>query len=279
MQIRCLLVILLCTQLDAADALKIPFKKPALYEVTQLEFEVAITPEARLLQALYKENKEKFSLALVEDARTHICYGREKHSVLAIAAQCTKDPFFVEKLLKFRADVNVTNEQGKTPLMAACAKGSGLVTEVLLAHKADVLVVDNYGNSAFAQAIYFRNLCSLKHLIGHSVDLNGLLGISQDTALTIASHHGRSDLVCALLSYGANPFITNEYGETPLDHALRAPRTEKQERQFEQTAKVLEDYMRYSKEIYKSAVGPLERIIASYLVCECPKSEESKKSH
>lgn len=63
----------------------------------------------------------------------------------------------VELLLKKNADVNVTDNQGTTPLMYAVQFKNSEVVKWLLEHKADKTKVDAKGKTAFEYAVFSGN--------------------------------------------------------------------------------------------------------------------------
>lgn len=262
MQIRYLSIILVCLSINfqAAEL------KPKLKRISEAEYEGLQTPNACLLHATLTDNIEELAVALARGTTPHICYGADRNSALLLATQHTTQRPIVEWLLKFNADINGRNAKGQTALMAASAKGKDSIIQCLLDNKADPSLVDNNNNTALSNAVYFRNLPALKYFM-LDVDLNRTYGKMSNTALIIASIRGYADVVSVLLSRSANPFIEDINRKNALDHAREAiPRTEEERLRFKQTVKMLEDYTNYSREIHSAAVGPLERIVASYLI-------------
>ncbi|MFI5332731.1 MAG: ankyrin repeat domain-containing protein [Candidatus Babeliales bacterium] len=247
--------------------------KPKPYEVSEAEFAAGQTPNALLLHAVLNDDGTMFADALFRGASPNICRGQDKNSVLHYAAQHTTIPTFVEWLLAHKADVNERNAISQTPLMAAAAKGSGVITECLLKHKADPLLVDDHNNPALTNAVWFGNVFTLKHFMSDDL-INRPYGEQNNTALIIASSRGYADIVSTLLTRKADPFIRNKDGKSALDCACeKAPKAKREEvLRYTLIAKELGNYTHYSREIYKATelkkyiTRDPANIVASYLV-------------
>ena len=72
----------------------------------------------------------------------------------------------VERLLAHRGhvDVNQPNNDGVTPLMAACGIGHAPIISALLASRAEVNLIDRAGDTALLYAIRSRSLAAVKTL-------------------------------------------------------------------------------------------------------------------
>lgn len=79
--------------------------------------------------------------------------------------------------------------------------------------------------AALWRAAETGDLAALRDLHQQHADLNVTDGAGR-TALMLATLHGRSQAVAALLDYGADPNIADARGESPLDAALAADESE-----------------------------------------------------
>ena len=92
-------------------------------------------------------------------------------------------PAIVESLISYGADVSQTDEQGRTPLFAACSTPQAV--KLLVAAGANVNARDKADQTALMNCAY------------------------------------RKDFVAAMLEAGADPSLRDRYGETALDRARR----------------------------------------------------------
>ncbi len=60
----------------------------------------------------------------------------------------------VRLLLKYKADINLQDEKGRTPLMEACSAGNIDVIDVLLARGCDINKQDSMGCTALMRVCY-----------------------------------------------------------------------------------------------------------------------------
>ncbi|NOR65238.1 MAG: hypothetical protein GQ468_04405 [Candidatus Scalindua sp.] len=88
----------------------------------------------------------------------------------------------VDILLKCGADINTTDEAGKTPLMLAAESGHKEIVECFLQKNAEIDIQDKQGH----------------------------------TALSLAAHVGKYEIIALLINAGSNIQIKSNYGNTPL---------------------------------------------------------------
>lgn len=87
----------------------------------------------------------------------------------------------------------------------------------------DLGASDKRHTTALARAAKMGRLRCVCALIDeHGADVNVRADRSGYTALLVASYEGHTDVVRALLARGADPFLTNKWGETPLKAASKA---------------------------------------------------------
>jgi len=122
-------------------------------------------------------------------------------------------------LLARNALVNVTNKDGDTPLLLACAYGRNVGTvRLLLEHKADPNFKNNDGATPLQNAAFDgeHGICAL--LIQHGAEVNAH-GFRGATALHWAVDGEKRDMVKFLLANGANPRLLDDDGKSALDWA------------------------------------------------------------
>ena len=150
----------------------------------------------------------------------------------------------VTLLLDQKVDVNSMTSDHKTPLHIATDKGDETIIQKLLAKKADPNLKDAPGNTALHLAVQLKqetkprpqkvwasnrslltasyhacNLQTIQALIDHGADVNAVNNKGQ-TALSFACCDGYEACVKILLDTGADPTITDKYGESCLHAAV-----------------------------------------------------------
>lgn len=125
-------------------------------------------------------------------------------------------------LVEQHRGINSMDEYGQTPLMIAVSKQYQPVVAALLntrRPKVDINLVKANGFSALFYAVEKANPGILQALLRRGADPN--LAIVQDgsrgnTPLHYACMLEKVKHAEILLEYGANPFLSNEYGQTPF---------------------------------------------------------------
>jgi uncharacterized protein len=102
-------------------------------------------------------------------------------------AAVDKDAAEVQRLLDEGADPNVRDSAGMTPLHFACQMGATDAARALLEAGADVDSVDVHGNTPLWKAIF--------------------------------ASKGEGELIGLLRDHGADPYLTNRYGKSPVEVA------------------------------------------------------------
>lgn len=124
-----------------------------------------------------------------------------------------------EFLINNGADINVTNEDGETPLMYASKLHNIKVVELLIQKGANINAFNNYGNTALIYGV--NNLEIVKLLVENGADVNFYKGGS--TALISAceySHERNIDVIKYLVSKNANINAQDNEGDTALNKTL-----------------------------------------------------------
>ncbi|OEJ14534.1 hypothetical protein BFL38_05715 [Brachyspira hampsonii] len=124
-----------------------------------------------------------------------------------------------EFLINNGADINVTNEDGETPLMYASKVHNIKVVELLIQKGADINAFNDYGNTALIYGV--NNLETVKLLVENGADINFYKGGS--TALISAceySHERNIDVIKYLVSKNADINAQDNEGNTALNKTL-----------------------------------------------------------
>lgn len=113
-------------------------------------------------------------------------------------------------LLQARTQIDATDRDGITPLMAAAKRGDAAAVTALLVAGAHVNTESRRGNTALHLAS--THAAIVRHLLaaGADVDARNEQG---ETALFLAAKAGATDAVSALLAAGASTAIRNHQGE------------------------------------------------------------------
>jgi ankyrin repeat protein len=114
-----------------------------------------------------------------------------------------------EILLDRGADPNIKDRAGGTPLHWAVAGGFPDLVELLLERGADPNARDNAGNTP----LHIASMGHTNEVAETFFELAPRLGLEYP--------YDRLDTVRILLEYGADPTAKNNYGQTPIDLALK----------------------------------------------------------
>ena len=159
------------------------------------------------------------------NAKTHFEYSSVETPLLLsldyehIESRYDENSSVAEYLINNGANINVTNEDGETPLMYASKVHNIKVIELLIQKGADINVFDNYGNTALIYGV--NNLETVKLLVENGADVNFYKGGS--TALISAceySHERNIDVIKYLVSKNANINAQDNKGDTALNKTL-----------------------------------------------------------
>lgn len=113
----------------------------------------------------------------------------------------------VELLLKSGANPNARFANGQTPLHQASGQGAVQVIKLLLANKADIDAVTNYGQSSLFPALRYSPIKVRKELIELLVEKNANVNVVDEdgeTPLHQAVDSGQIELVNLLIAKGGN---------------------------------------------------------------------------
>lgn len=126
----------------------------------------------------------------------------------------------VSELLDRGADPNRAALYGVTPLMQAAANGRIEVVTVLLQAGADPNARDLFGKTALHDAALRGNSRLTNYLLERGADLR-IADDAGNTALHLAARRGNDKVVAMLLARGADANARNDFGATPRDEAQR----------------------------------------------------------
>lgn len=121
-----------------------------------------------------------------------------KHSpeLFAIALKLLK------KWINQGANVNMTKDNGETPLMVAARYNHELILELLQVNGAHIHTLDRQGRSALSNAIQYNNQAAVRTLIKFGADPNRAL-LQNVSALAIAWYHCHHEMILVLRELGA----------------------------------------------------------------------------
>ncbi|CAG0899822.1 unnamed protein product [Cyprideis torosa] len=131
-------------------------------------------------------------------------------------------PDTVRLLLDYKADVDVKDRNGWTPLLQATFRGHHSVVEILLAHGANPNIAKLYKTSPLHHA---KSAETAELLIQNGAEVN-VKDEDHETPLFVATKNDLHSVVEVLLANGADPNIANRYKRSPLHHATSAETAE-----------------------------------------------------
>ena len=136
-----------------------------------------------------------------------------------IRAAWNGDTAKVEALLKTGADVNASNREGLTALMASTwgktGRGDAGIAKALIARGANVNAANVYGRTALMEVAGNGNGEFVSLLLSAGADVN-VQTVNGGTALHEAAINGHIEIVRMLLTKGAKPNTANGLSQTPL---------------------------------------------------------------
>jgi ankyrin repeat protein len=111
------------------------------------------------------------------------------------------------------------NHDGIYPLILASQQGRSDVLNFLIEERAELDVLDQYGNNSLWAACYAENSDCINALIQAGIDINHQNSASGATALIFAASSGREKVVERLLAAGADQALKTHDDFTALDLA------------------------------------------------------------
>ncbi|KAK2148233.1 hypothetical protein LSH36_508g01085 [Paralvinella palmiformis] len=168
------------------------------------------------------------SLKMVEyliEVGANVNHKSNKYGASPLMAASTNGHIPIVKLLLSKgADVNLAQNDGYTPLMAACEKAPEpeLVAAFLLTHWANINAQDAKGYTPLMYAVRRGSLDTVELLLMNGAHVNVKDG-SHETVLHQAVSTSALVLVRLLIKRGADPYIKDKRGDTCLDLAAHNP--------------------------------------------------------
>ena len=139
-----------------------------------------------------------------------IDHGAENMSTGLLNAATNKELDIAKHLIQLGADVNVTDNEGATPLIRASKKGNQDIVELLVENEADIHAKDFKGKTALHFASENGHLTTVEFLIGKMTaggsaesDNGGIFSRDQD-GLTAVDCASTVEIVKLLQSRGAS---------------------------------------------------------------------------
>jgi ankyrin repeat protein len=136
------------------------------------------------------------------------------------------DGAVIMELLSKGADVNKTDEDGRTAIMYAAYNGHTGLVNILLENKAFLDIKDVAGRTALMFAASGPFPETVKLLLDHQAEPNAVDFDEHFTALMFAASEGHLASVKILLDYKADPFMKDKDGDTALTFAQKNGHTE-----------------------------------------------------
>lgn len=125
----------------------------------------------------------------------------------------------VKNLLTNGLDVNIVDEDGRTPLMYAAFNGHAEIINFLIDKGALINACDSSGRTALMMASSGPYPAAVKILLDHQADPNLIDKDEHFTALMFAAAEGQLDVVRILLANRADPSIKDADGDDAMTFA------------------------------------------------------------
>ena len=177
-----------------------------------------------LHHATFNSEKEIAALLLSNGANVNALEKGSDYTPLHLALQTEGSAEIVELLIANDADVNVTDDIGKSPLDHAY--GEGEITDLLRKHggktgeelKTAETAISEAPVTSIQVAAENGNLKALKKLLDDGADVN-----AKDSSGSTPLHNaaGQKEIAELLITKGANVIATNMHGMTPLHIAAQ----------------------------------------------------------
>ena len=127
----------------------------------------------------------------------------------------------VQVLIDAGADIEVTGDFGRSPLLVASTLGNLRIAKMLVKSDARVCVTDHDGDTCLTLAAHFGNTKTVRYLASlPKVEVN-YPARDQYTALHSAVNQVHPGVVQVLIDAGADLDAKDLCGNSPLDHAIR----------------------------------------------------------
>jgi len=195
-------------------------------EKDRLQEVAAIEYAQSILVAAMKKDVEVIKSFVSEGVDVNIKDENDR-TPLHVAAATEKENIEIVKFLVSKgADVNAETFFGETPLTEAVFRGNGEVAKFLISQGADV----NAKNAPFAPlytaACYVKDADVVKYLVSKGANVNTPTRVGKWYPLHGAACNKNSEVAEFIVSQGAEVNVKNERGETPLHRAAETENIE-----------------------------------------------------
>ncbi len=159
-----------------------------------------------MLFAIFVLSINLYSLSNIEEKFINACLEGNKR--------------FVERYIKNKENLNVTDSEYNTGLIYAIHKGYYDIVKILIDAGADINKQNKLGGTALSVAAFNEDKEILKLLIDNNINLNSKLKKDGHTPLICASHENNTDIVKILVEAGADVNIKDNDNMTALNYAV-----------------------------------------------------------
>ena len=167
--------------------------------------------------------KQMHAAEALATIRYNHCPTSDGSTVLHLACMVDNNPHILYHLLQDDTiNLNVTNNNGMTPLHIACKSKRPDIVQVL-SHNAncDINFVDNYGDTSLLTACRCSQFDCVKVLLFDAKCKPDVVNKDGDTALHIACKENSVDIIAAILLLQIDVNAKNSEGDTPLHISCR----------------------------------------------------------
>ena len=172
-------------------------------------YEACLTRRTGLINTLLKEGADPS----IADTSGNTC--------LHEAVTQSSSKAILLAIIDHGAVVNATNQENETALLVACIKRNTCIINILLNAGADPNIAATNGNTCLHYAADNDIPQEIvQAIIDHGADVNATNKTNQ-TALLLAYHKGKADIINTLLNAGADPNIAVTDGNTCLHYAAQ----------------------------------------------------------
>ena len=168
------------------------------------------------------KNGDKDVVTFLTDHGANVAI-KDKCGYTALHKACIyldSSPEVLRCLIENGADVNLSTDDNRTPLMTACEYGHVNAVSVLIEHGANVNLQDQGGLTAVHYAVRGSHAGEiLSCLLENGGDVDSIT-FDDCTPLMIAAEKGDTEVATLLIEHGANVGLSDKTGATALCHAL-----------------------------------------------------------
>lgn len=145
----------------------------------------------------------------------------EKATPLVVAICSNLGIDIIKKMVELGADVNYIDENQNTPfLYAAYCYNNPELIDFLISQNVDINVQNILGANAVMISVYNNNVDILKKIISLNIDINKQNKRGWNALMSVVLDNRPVEYAQFLLEAGADRYIKNNMGKTPLDIAI-----------------------------------------------------------